>query len=114
MFRAEEVLWERPPGHHSAISKMLVHPSNSETKYLDFRICYQPMGYAEVHSHERAENLYYVLRGKGIVELDGERVLLEPHMGVFIPPGVKHGIYNTGPEDLVFIVVACPPDDMPR
>ena len=48
------------------------------------------------------------------MELDGERILLERHMGVFIPPGVKHGIYNTGLEDLVFIVVACPPDDMPR
>jgi oxalate decarboxylase/phosphoglucose isomerase-like protein (cupin superfamily) len=35
-------------------------------------------------------------------------------MGVFIPPGVKHGIYNTGLEDLVFVVVACPADDMPR
>jgi oxalate decarboxylase/phosphoglucose isomerase-like protein (cupin superfamily) len=29
-------------------------------------------------------------------------------MGVFIPPGVKHGISNTGLEDLVLIVVACP------
>ena len=43
------------------------------------------------------------------MELDGERILLEPHMGAFIPPGVTHGIYNTGLEDLVFIVVACPP-----
>jgi oxalate decarboxylase/phosphoglucose isomerase-like protein (cupin superfamily) len=35
-------------------------------------------------------------------------------MGVFIPPGVKHGIYNTGLEDLVFVVVAWPADDIPR
>ncbi len=48
------------------------------------------------------------------MELDGERILLEPRMGVFIPPGVTHGIYNTGLEDPVFIVVARPPDDMPR
>jgi mannose-6-phosphate isomerase-like protein (cupin superfamily) len=115
VFRAEEVMWEQPPGHYSAFSKMLVHPSNSETRGLDFRISsYQPMGYAEVHSHKQAENIYYVLRGKGIVELDGERILLEPQMGVFIPPGVKHGIYNTGLEDLVFVVVAWPADDMPR
>lgn len=30
-----------------------------------------------------------------------------------IPPGVRHGIFNTGLEDLVFIVVASPPSDMP-
>ena len=58
--------------------------------------------------------LYYVLRGKGLVELDRGRILPGPHMGVFSPPGVKHGIYNAGLEDLVFIVVARPPDDMPH
>ncbi len=114
VFRAEEIMWERPPGHHSAFSKMLVHPSNSGTKYFDFRISsYQPRGYAEVHVHEVAENLYYFLQGKGIVELDGVRHLVEPHMVVHIPPGVRHGIFNTGMEDLVFLVVASPPADMP-
>jgi mannose-6-phosphate isomerase-like protein (cupin superfamily) len=34
-------------------------------------------------------------------------------MVVHIPPGVRHGIFNTGVEDLVFIVVASPPYDMP-
>jgi len=44
-----------------------------------------------VRFHEQAENLWYVLRGKGLVELAGERILLDPHTRVFIPPGVKHG-----------------------
>jgi len=35
-------------------------------------------------------------------------------MVVFIPPGVEHGISNTGFEDLIFIVIASPPQDMPR
>ncbi len=34
-------------------------------------------------------------------------------MVVHIPPGVRHGIFNTGLEDLVFLVVASPPGDMP-
>jgi mannose-6-phosphate isomerase-like protein (cupin superfamily) len=114
VMRMEEAFWELPPGHFSAFSKMLVHPTNSDTRYFDFRISsYQPRGYAEVHSHEVAENLYYILRGKGIVELDGVRHLVEPGMVIHIPPGVRHGIFNTGVEDLVFIVVASPPSDMP-
>ncbi|MGD0266947.1 MAG: cupin domain-containing protein [Candidatus Methylomirabilota bacterium] len=115
ILRVEEAFWEQPPGHFEAFSKMLVHPTNADTRYFDFRISsYQPKGYAEVHVHEIAENVYYILQGKGIVELDGERHLVEPHMVIHIPPGVRHGIFNTGLEDLVFIVVASPPGDMPE
>ena len=114
IMRMEEAFWELPPGHFQAFSKMLVHPTNAATRYFDFRISsYQPRGYAEVHVHEVAENLYYILQGKGIVELDGVRHLVEPHMVIHIPPGVHHGIFNTGVEDLVFLVVASPPADMP-
>ncbi len=114
VMRMEEAMWELPPGHFQAFSKLLVHPTNADTRSFDFRISsYQPRGYAEVHSHEVAENLYYILRGRGIVELDGVQHLVEPHMVIHIPPGVRHGIFNTGIEDLVFIVVASPPSDMP-
>lgn len=114
VMRMEQAMWELPPGHFQAFSKLLVHPTNSDTRYFDFRISsYQPRGYAEVHSHEVAENLYYILKGRGIVELDGVQHLVEPHMVIHIPPGVRHGIFNTGIEDLVFIVVASPPSDMP-
>jgi mannose-6-phosphate isomerase-like protein (cupin superfamily) len=115
IMRIEEAFWELPPGHFQAFSKMLVHPTNAATKHFDFRISsYQPRGYAEMHVHEVAENLYYILRGRGIVELDGVRHLVEPHMVIHIPPGVRHGIFNTGVEDLVFLVVASPPSDMPE
>ncbi len=115
VMRAEEAFWELPPGHVQAFSKMLVHPTNADTRHFDFRLsAYQPKGYAEVHVHQEAENIYYILQGKGIVELDGVRHLVEPHMVVHIPPGVRHGIFNTGLEDLVFIIVASPPYDMPE
>ena len=115
VMRAEEAFWEEPPGHFAAFSKLLVHPSNADTRFFDFRISsYQPKGYAEVHVHEVAENIYYVLQGKGIVELDGKKHLVEPHMVVHIPAGVRHGIFNTGLEDLIFIVAASPPADMPQ
>jgi mannose-6-phosphate isomerase-like protein (cupin superfamily) len=115
VMRAEEAFWEEPPGHFAAFSKMLVHPSNADTRLFDFRISsYQPKGYAEVHFHEVAENIYYILQGRGIVELDGTRHLVEPHTVVHIPAGVRHGIFNTGLEDLIFIVAASPPADMPQ
>ena len=115
VMRIEDAFWDQPPAHFDAFSKMLVHPTNAATRYFDFRLSsYQPKGYAEVHVHEVAENIYYILQGRGIVELDGEKHLVEPHMVIHIPPGVHHGIFNTGLEDLVFVVVASPPSDMPE
>jgi len=112
IFRAEEVDWIEPPDHYGGFSKLLINQSDG-SKYFDFRISsYQPKGYAVVHSHKTAENIYYILKGNGIVELDGKRNLVSPGMVIFIPPGVKHGISNTGFEDLVFMVIASPPQDM--
>jgi mannose-6-phosphate isomerase-like protein (cupin superfamily) len=112
IMRVEEIFWEQPPGHYDALSKLLVYPKNSDTRYFDFRLSsYQPKGYTEVHVHQVTEHVYYILQGRGIVEIDGEKHLLEPHMFVHIPPGVRHGIFNTGLEDLIFIVAGSPPGD---
>jgi mannose-6-phosphate isomerase-like protein (cupin superfamily) len=114
VFRAEEVNWIEAPSHYSAFSKLLVNEQTG-SKYFDFRVSsYQPKGYCDAHSHEHAENIYYILQGKGIVELDGKRHLVDPGMVIFIPPKVKHAIINTGFEDLIFIVAASPPQDMPK
>jgi len=114
IFQAEEVDWNEPPAHYSAFSKLLVNESHG-SKYFDFRVSsYQPKGYCDPHTHETAENIYYVLRGKGVAELNGERHVVGPGTVIFIPPGVEHAMINTGFEDLIFIVVASPPQDMPR
>jgi mannose-6-phosphate isomerase-like protein (cupin superfamily) len=114
LFRAEEVDWTEPPGHHSAFSKLLINEAHG-SKFFDFRISsYQPKGCCEPHTHETAENIYYILKGQGVVELNGKRHLIGPGMVIFIPAGVEHGIANTGFEDLMFIVAASPPQDMPK
>jgi mannose-6-phosphate isomerase-like protein (cupin superfamily) len=114
VFQAEEVDWIEAPGHFSAFSKLLINEQNG-SKYFDFRVSsYQPKGYCEAHKHEFAENIYYILKGTGIVELDGNRTLVGPGTVIFIPPKVVHKIINTGFEDLIFIVVGSPPQDMAK
>jgi mannose-6-phosphate isomerase-like protein (cupin superfamily) len=116
VFRSEEIAWQEPEGHiRSALSKLLINPDNSDAQYLDFRIsCFQPRASAEAHTHEEAENIYYILKGRGVVVLDGQEHLVEPHMIVFMPPGVEHSIMNTGYEDLIYVFVAAPAYDQPR
>ena len=45
------------------------------------------------------------------MEIEGKRSIVRPDTVIFIPPGVEHAIYNTGLEDLKFLVITSPPDD---
>ena len=108
-----EVQWENPPAHSSgAISKMLVRPETAGSKLIDFRIStYQPMAHVEPHTHKVQEQIYHILKGEGLMELDGERQVARPGDFIYIPPGIEHAIYNTGSIDLTFFVITAPPED---
>ncbi len=113
--KLEELSWIEAPGHHGALSKLLVTPENSPTKHFDFRIStYTPKGHVEPHAHAVTEQIYYILSGKGVMILGDRRVIVEPHTSIFIPPNVVHAIENTGLENLVFVVVSAPASEMSR
>ncbi|UCF96716.1 MAG: cupin domain-containing protein [Spirochaetaceae bacterium] len=44
----------------------------------------------EVHYHEQHTEIYYVLEGEGLIELDGEKSPVKPGTAILIPPGVRH------------------------
>jgi mannose-6-phosphate isomerase-like protein (cupin superfamily) len=46
-----------------------------------------------------------------MMEMDGKRRLVRRHDVIYIPPGVEHGISNTGLTDLTFIVATTPVSD---
>ena len=82
------------------------------TRLVDYRIStYQPMGYVALHTHKVQEQIYHILEGEGLMEIAGKRRVVRKHDVMFIPPGVEHGITNSGLTDLTFIVVTTPIDD---
>jgi mannose-6-phosphate isomerase-like protein (cupin superfamily) len=105
-----EVPWEELPGHHGgALSKLLVHPDTTGSRHLDHRIsAYQPKAFVAPHAHKVQEQVYHVLDGEGLMEIEETRRVVRRHDVVFIPPGIRHAIYNTGLTDLVFLVVTSP------
>lgn len=105
--------WQEFPGHFGmALSKALVHPETTASRQIDYRIStYQPMAYVARHAHKVQEQIYHVLDGEGLMEIDDERRVIRKHDVVFLPPGVPHSIQNTGLGDLTFIVVTTPVDD---
>lgn len=110
-----EVPWREFPGHFGgALSKPLVHPETCDAALIDHRIsCYQPMAFVEAHSHNVQEQVYHVLEGEGLMEIDGESRVVRRHDVIFIPPGVEHAIRNSGLVDLVFLVITTPASDEP-
>lgn len=115
IFRSEAVAWVTPEGHTNSYSKLLVSPERQDTKLFDFRISSYPVsGYADAHVHEAAEQIYYFLEGTGLVELDGVEHIVEPHTTMWVSPGVRHSVANTGFTNLVFIVVTSPPGGISR
>ena len=45
---------------------------------------------AQTHYHKRMTEIYVVLEGKGQMELDGERVPVQPLTSILIKPGCRH------------------------
>ena len=72
-----------------------------------------PKGLAADHVHRQAEHVYYFLKGRGLLTLDGAPHLVEPGVAAWIPPGVRHQLENTGVEDLLFVVVTTPAGELP-
>lgn len=56
------------------------------------------------HSHEQTE-IYLILEGSGMVEVEGERHDVEPGSSVFVPGGASHCCENTGERDLLLAYV---------
>ena len=108
-----EIPWEQFPGHFgSALSKPLVRPETAGSRLIDYRIStYQPMAFVALHTHKVQEQVYHILDGEGLMEMDGRRRVVRKHDVIFIPPGIAHAITNSGLSDLTFIVVTTPVDD---
>ena len=45
---------------------------------------------SRVHYHKKLTEIYLVLEGSGEMELDGEKIQVEPFTAVFIKPGCRH------------------------
>ncbi|MGH7486464.1 MAG: cupin domain-containing protein [bacterium] len=109
-----EVAWKEFPDHHGgALSKPLINPDNSAARHLDYRISmYQPMAYVRLHSHKVQEQIYHVLEGEALMEIDGQTRVVRRHDVIHLPAGVPHSISNYGLVDLVFLVVTSPTTDV--
>ena len=60
------------------------------------------------HYHARSEEIYFVLEGRGEMEVDGDHEQVGPGDAILIPPGARHQIRAEGAE-LRFLCCCAPP-----
>ena len=64
-------------------------------------------GATQRHYHKLAEEFYFILDGRGEMEIDGEMRSVGPGDAILIPPGTWHTI--TAREALRFLCCCAPP-----
>lgn len=65
-----------------------------------------------VHGHPDNEQVYVVVRGRGVMQVGGEMQEVSEGTLIFIPPGAAHAIKNASEEPLVFVSATSPPFDL--
>ncbi|HEV7132382.1 MAG TPA: cupin domain-containing protein [Gaiellaceae bacterium] len=69
----------------------------------------EPGQATERHYHRASEEIYFVLKGQGEMELDGDIRFLRPGDAVLIPPGAWHTLENNGTSELRILCSCAPP-----
>lgn len=59
---------------------------------------------SRTHYHKRLTEIYYVLEGKGVMELDGDQQPIKPGDAIMIKPGCRHRAIGR----LKLVIVAMP------
>ncbi|WP_183560082.1 cupin domain-containing protein [Mucilaginibacter sp. SP1R1] len=62
----------------------------------------------QLHYHEKATQLFFILKGRATISIDGKATELKPEQGIEILPGQKHFISNNDRTDLEFILYSYP------
>ena len=63
----------------------------------------------KLHFHKTSDEIYYILEGRGVMEIEGERREVSEGDAVFIPSKKKHRIYSGKNEKVRFLCICAPP-----
>lgn len=87
----------------------LFHPDKEDLaiRYSLAHAVVNPGRATRPHSLKNSE-VYYILKGEGIMHINEESANVHPGHAVYIPPGSRQYIQNTGESDLIFVCIVDP------
>ncbi len=90
-----------------SLVKEIFHPNNSDVRNHSFAVAIVERE-TKAHYHEKSEEIYFILKGKGIINIDGIEKEVEKGDVILIPPKSTHKIRRVGEEELVIICTSAP------
>ena len=103
----EYLAWGGPAAGQVTI---MIDPANSgPTGLCVLSQTLDPGSMVPVHHHEKAEQVLFIVSGRGRVSIADHQVEAQPGVTVHVPKGVAHGIANTGDHPLPILEITSPP-----
>ena len=88
----------------------IVHPGNTPSvnqSLAEARIA--PGKATSNHIHRHTEEIYFILKGKGRMQLNKKELIVGINDAIIIPSGIEHNIENISDTELVFLCCSTPP-----
>ena len=95
-------------GDHTTLRELL-HPAKQQLK-LGYSLAHGTLGPGQRSKRHvlASSEVYYFLAGQGRFTVDDRTVSIEPGTTLYVPPGGKQSLENTGMQDIEFLCVVDP------
>ena len=108
--RESEVAGYHPANHTGTLNKRLIGPETVSARQLEVLVGQiEPGKGALPHAHPGIEQVCYMLQGRAIAEVDGQRQELQPGDCCFFPADTMHTFTVVGEEVVRVLVIYSPP-----
>ena len=108
--RETEVTGYHPANHTGTLNKRLISPDTVNSRQLEVLVGQiEPGKGALPHAHPGIEQVCYMLQGRAIAEVDGQRQELQPGDCCFFPADMMHTFTVVGDEVVRVLVIYTPP-----
>jgi quercetin dioxygenase-like cupin family protein len=108
--RPSEVAGYSPANHHGTTNRRLISPETVGSRHIELVLGVIEKGQGALpHAHPGMEQVCYLLEGRAIAEVGGERHEMMPGDVVFFPPDTSHVFTAISDEPVRLLVIYSPP-----
>lgn len=92
-----------------SLLRELLHPEKADLQ-VHYSLAYAKImaGQATKPHKLKSSEVYYITAGEGLMHVDEKSLEVGPECAVYIPPGARQYIENTGDSDLKFLCIVDP------
>lgn len=103
---AEIIEHELPMGDFTLKGKVFLGQAlNATGAELSFQTLVPGQDSGFLHTHKTHEELYFILRGEGTYQVDGEQFAVSEGAVIRVAPAGKRALKNTGKENLTMLCI---------